>query len=154
MSEIKSLFSISHDHFHGLMIVQMIKKNDSGFNETPFTTEDKANYTIHFYKMELENHFYIEEHALQPLVRGISKEIDETFDKVIEQHITLKDLISNLKDTSSKEEPLNKFANALEEHIKLEERVLFPMIKKELSRDELLKLAENLKKNGYEDIYK
>lgn len=91
--------------------------------------------------MELDNHFYIEEHTLQPLVREISKDIDETLDKIIEQHSILRGLISTLKVAPKTDEPLNKFAAVLEDYFKPEERVLFPRIKEELSRDDLLKLA-------------
>jgi iron-sulfur cluster repair protein YtfE (RIC family) len=154
MIESKNLFSIAHDHFHGLMLAQMIKKDSLVSGLFPVSFEDKSNYTIHFYKMELENHFYIEENILQPLVRGISREVDLTFDIIIEQHKNIGEIISSLKDGTDLEERLDRAAKALEEHINFEENVLFPKIQDALSPEELAELAQRLKENGYENIYR
>ncbi len=154
MANRKSLFSISHDHFHGLMVAQIIKKGSSASQDLLKDVDDKVRYTIHFYDQELVNHFYIEEQVLQPLVRGISKEIDEIFDKILEEHKTIGELINSLKVEVDLEKKLDKIATDLENHIKCEERILFPKIQEALSEQELESLGKKLKKNGYENIYR
>lgn len=154
MSEIKSLFSFSHDHFHGLMLAQMIKKNSSLLTEIQISVEDKASYTTHFYKMELENHFYIEENTLYPLIKGVSNEIDEIFQIIIEEHRFISMLVESLRTNADLEDKLDRIAIVLEKHIKHEERILFPKVKDSLSKEALIKLAEDLEKNGYLNIYK
>ena len=154
MENRKSLFSISHDHFHGLLVAQIIKKGSTISNDLFKSIDDKVNYTIHFYDQELANHFYIEEHILQPLIRGISNEIDKLFNELIEQHKLISDLINSLKDNMDLENKLNNISAALEHHINQEERVLFPKIQETLSVHELEMLSKNLMKNGYEHIFK
>ncbi|MHB9013692.1 MAG: hypothetical protein ACYC49_15890, partial [Ignavibacteriaceae bacterium] len=68
MAEHKSLHSISHDHFHSMMVTQIIRKDSSVATEFLRNIEDKVNYTIHFYDQELVNHFYLEEQILLPLL--------------------------------------------------------------------------------------
>ena len=150
----KSLFSISHDHFHGLMVAQIIKKGSSVSKDLLNDIDDKVRYTIHFYDQELVNHFYIEEQILQPLVRGFSNEIDKLFDNLIDEHKLIGDLIKSLNDKTDLENKLDKVSAALERHIDQEERVLFPKIQETLSENELETLGKNLKKNGYEHIFK
>lgn len=154
MANRKSLFSISHDHFHGLMVAQIIKKGSSVSKDLLNDIDDKVRYTIHFYDQELVNHFYIEEQILQPLVRGISKEIDGLFDDLINEHKLIGDLVKSLNDKIDLENKLDKVSTALENHINQEERVLFPKIQETLSEEELETLSKNLKKNGYEHIFK
>ena len=154
MTNRKSLFSISHDHFHGLMVAQIIKKGSSVSKDLLNDIDDKVRYTIHFYDQELVNHFYIEEQILQPLVRGFSSEIDKLFDNLISEHKLIGDLVKSLKDKTDLENKLDKVSAALEKHINQEERVLFPKIQETLSEQELETLSKNLKKNGYEHIFK
>ena len=150
----KSLFSISHDHFHGLLVAQIIKKGSTESKDLFKSFDDKVNYTIHFYDQELVNHFYIEEHVLQPLVKGISNEIDKLFNQLIDEHKLISELIISLKDKIDVENKLDKISAALENHINQEERVLFPKIQETLSEQELEMLSKNLLKNGYEHIFK
>ncbi len=154
MNNTKSLFSIAHDHFHGLMLAQMIKKGSQVSDGMPVTTEGKAKYTIHFFEQELENHFYIEEHVLQPEITGISSEIDEIFKKLVEEHDAMRKMIKQLKNGKDLEDKLDKFGRLLEEHVKNEERNFFPKIQDALSEDELKNLAKKLHSKGYEFIYK
>ena len=154
MNNTKSLFSIAHDHFHGLMLAQMIKKGSQTSEGMPDTLEGKARYTIHFFEQELENHFYIEEHVLQPVVTGISKELDMIFTELIDEHNELRKMIEHLRNGKNLEEKLDRFGSMLEDHIKNEERNFFPKIQEALSEDELEKLSQKLHNNGYELIYK
>ena len=152
--EYKSLFSIAHDHFQGMMVAQMIKEGGQpipGFSDTP---EGKAKYVVHFYNIELANHFYIEEYILQPLVRGFSAEIDKIFDEIIDEHKLIENLVESLKDGDGLSIKLNNLGKALEAHIKKEEQVLFPKIQETLSVFELENLAKKLRDNGYEYIYR
>jgi iron-sulfur cluster repair protein YtfE (RIC family) len=152
--EYKSLFSIVHDHFLSSMIAQIIKRGSSKIEGMPNTTEEKAKYTIHFYDQELENHFYLEENILQPEIKGISKEIDKLLDDMVKQHREIEALVKSLKNNKGLVNKLDKLGKALEGHISMEERVLFPKIQETLSVNDLEVLAKKLQSNGYEFIYK
>ncbi len=154
MSNYKSLFSISHDHFHGLMAAEIIKKGSQTSKDLLRNIDDKVRYTIHFYDQELVNHFYIEENVLQPLVRNISKEISEIFDRILDEHKKITELVDSLKQETDLENKLDNIAAALEDHIKFEERIFFPKIRETLNEDQLKELAKKLNENGYENIYR
>ena len=153
-TEYKSLFSIAHDHFHGLMVAEMIKEGSENIAGLPSTPEAKARYTIHFYNQELENHFYIEEHILQPAVTGISIEIDEIFKEIVKDHHEIEEKVDALKDEKDLVRKLDSLGKSIEAHVQKEERVLFPKIQEILSEEELETLAGKLSANGYEYIYK
>lgn len=153
-SEHKSLFSIAHDHFHGLMVAQMIKEDSEEIAGFPTSPEAKARYTVHFYNQELENHFYIEEYILQPAVTGISKEIDEIFKEVVKDHKDIEKMVEGLKDEKDLVRKLDNLGRLIEQHVEKEERVLFPKLQETLSGKELEELSEKLSANGYEHIYK
>ncbi len=150
----KNLFSIAHDHFHGLMLAQMIKRGSTTSDVMPVTLEGKAKYTVRFFEQELENHFYLEEHVLQPEVKGISPEIDAIFAKLVKEHNNIRKLAKDLKIEEDLEDKLDLFGRMLEEHITTEEKILFPKIQEVLSEHDLQQLAERLNKKGYENIFR
>ncbi len=154
MAEHKSLHSISHDHFHSMLVTQIIRKDSSAANDFIKNIDDKVNYTIHFYDQELVNHFYLEEQILLPLLKGISKEIDEMSNRLVDEHIFVTELVDELKFKIDLENKLDRISKVLEAHIQFEERVFFPKIQETLSEEELTALAHKLHENGYENIYK
>ena len=150
----KNLHSISHDHFTGMMLTQIIRKGNSVNDDFLKNIDEKVNYTIHFYDQELANHFYLEEQILFPLVRGLSEEIDGIINRIVDEHQFVTELVKELNFKTDLENKLDRISRVLEEHIKLEERVLFPKIHEALSDNELTALARKLFENGYENIYK
>ncbi len=154
MEHEKSLLSISHDHFHIMMVAQIIKKDSAAANGFLKNLDEKVKYAVHFFDQELANHFYLEEHIFQPLTKGISEEIDELLEKMKAEHKNIELLVRSLKNKTDLENKLNLISSALENHIQLEERILFPKIKESLSEEELEALAAKLNDKGYENIYK
>ena len=144
MGQHKSLFSISHDHFHGQLLVQLIDEEFPQYSESETRLKNRIKNVIEFYDRELGNHFYIEEEVLQPAVRGISKEIDVIFDEIIQEHLEIEKTVKSLKKKSADPlKTLKRFAVQLGAHIQ----------KEELDSEDLKQLAENLNKKGYEHIY-
>ncbi len=153
-TENQGIFSIAHDHFHILMVAQMIKQGSKHAAGLPDSLEAKARYVIHFYNQELENHFYIEETVLQPEVTGISDEIDKILMDVDDEHKKIADMVDGLKDEKNLNKKLDELSNILEEHVNKEERELFPKIQETLSEQELEELVAKLTANGYQYTYK
>ncbi len=154
MKNRKSLFSIAHDHFHGLMLADLIKEGKPSPGQFPGTLEEKAKFSIRFYNIELDNHFYLEEHILQPLVRGINKDIDDMLDEMIDDHNKIRAMVESLKDGTNLSGKLMKLGSYMEEHIRKEERIMFPKVQESLSEQELEELAAKLKHDGYDNIFK
>ncbi len=150
MKRHKSLIFISHDHYHGLQLAQLIKKDAPIFKNLPNDIEGKKNYTINFYENDLLHHFYLEENIILPAVKGRNKEIDNLFNDIVKEHKEIEKSVESLKENINTEEKLNKLGTQLQEHIRIEERVLFEKIQKELSEEEMQKLEEEL--HSYEDL--
>ncbi len=154
MTKRKSLFSIAHDHFHGLMLAQMIKKGGQVLEGMPSTVDEKVRFTIHFYEQELVNHFYIEENILLPIVKSYTHKVDKHLDKMLEEHKEINELVSSLQGKENLNEKLDKIGRKLEAHVQMEEWIMFPAIQDALDEEELKKLAKELKENGYENVYR
>jgi len=150
----KNLFSIAHDHFHGLMLAQMIKKDGQLLQGMPSTTDEMVRFTLHFYEQELVNHFYIEENIMMPVVKSFTNKIDEHLSQMLEEHKEINELVKSLKQKENLKDRLDRLGKKLEAHVQMEEWILFPAIQDSLDDEELSKLAKELKESGYENIYK
>ena len=150
MKRHKSLIFISHDHYHGLQLAQLIRKNAPKFKNLPNELEGKKNYTINFYENDLLHHFYLEENIILPAVKGRNKEIDKLFEEIIIEHKNIEKSIESLKENTNIEDKLNEIGILLQNHIRKEEQILFEKIQKELTENELQKLEEEL--HSYEDL--
>ncbi|MBS1508535.1 MAG: hemerythrin domain-containing protein [Bacteroidetes bacterium] len=122
MKEIKplkraeELISLSKDHHHALLLCWKIKMGISKL----IAPNRIAAYTIWFYKNHLKQHFEIEE----KYVFTLFDKTDPNLLIALHDHYSLK---SFFEDELSFE-TLIKFAEALEIHIRFEERVLFNSI--------------------------
>lgn len=150
MKRHKSLILISHDHYHGLQLAQLIRKGAPKFKNLPNDVEGKKNYVIDFYENELLHHFYLEENIIIPIVKGKDKKIDKLFKEIIAEHEEIERDVESLKENINIEEKLDKLGYLLEDHIRKEERILFEKIQKTLSQEEMQKLEEEL--HSYEDL--
>lgn len=144
MERHKALHSLSHDHHHGLILAQLIKKGSPQYKNLPSTIEGKKDYSIRFYNDELIRHFEVEEKVLHPLVNNRDKEIDSLFDEIIAEHQQIKKLITKLESNDDVEDTMDELGYLLESHIRKEERKLFPLIQNLLSDEELIHLENKL----------
>ena len=104
MKRHKSLIFISHDHYHGLQLAQLIKKNAPKLKNLPIDIEGKKNYTINFYENDLLHHFYLEENIILPAVKGRNKEIDKLFNELINEHREIEKTVESLKENTNIED--------------------------------------------------
>jgi len=132
-----ALHKLSHDHHHGLILAQQLKKGAPQYKGMPTTLEEKKNYTISFYNNELIKHFKNEEEILFPSVSSRNETVDNMITEIISEHRKMESLISEFKETKDLENVLDELGWLLEKHIRKEERELFIEIEKILSEDEL-----------------
>ena len=140
----KALQILSHDHHHGLLLAQLIKKGGPKYKNLPDTTEGKKDYAIRFYYDELIKHFEDEEKILFPVVNGKDDEIDNLFTEIITEHKKIKQLIIQLESDEDVEDTMDELGHILESHIRKEERKLFGKIQEILTEDELTALEKQL----------
>ena len=105
---------ISREHHHGLLLCFKIR---TGIKKQ-ITAERINKYANWFYQNHLIPHLSIEEEILFPILGNEN----ELVVKAIEEHRTIDRLFKNQESTIQN---LNAIADAIENHIRFEERILF-----------------------------
>ena len=136
-----SLVPLSRFHRSVLFLALIAKKNSPPIKGYPTTLNEKKNYALSFFEQKLEAHFQFEEEKLLPNIRGKNKELDELADEIVREHLELRKFFKALRYGNNPEAELNNLGVALEKHIRKEERKLFQMIQRALTRDELNQLT-------------
>lgn len=144
MKRHESLQPLSRQHHEALILAQLIKKGAPEYKGLPTTLEGKREYTLNKFREILVHHFEAEELILIPFILGISKEIDELAERVIEEHQQIASLIESIRLEIEIEDNLDKLGHLLSNHIRLEERRLFESIQNKLPEDKLNKLKTQL----------
>jgi iron-sulfur cluster repair protein YtfE (RIC family) len=128
MKRHKSIIALSHDHHHGLMLAQLIKKDAPEYKGLPTDLIGKVSHVKESWEKELKLHFDNEENILFPFVKGKNEEIDVLIDEILEEHNLIESLIKKLDSHSDVESTLDQLGKTLESHIRKEERELFQKI--------------------------
>lgn len=133
----KELVSLSREHHDGLLLCWKI--NEGLGKEIP--TERIGAYVLYFFDNHLARHFDEEEQYIFPLLKAnnIDRKEAET------HHKLLREIVDNFKNSDQIVWlSLQHFAEILKQHIRFEERVLFPLIEQEATPEALKSAASNL----------
>ncbi len=127
----ESLQFLSREHHQGLLLSWKIRKGISG----RIDSERIKNYITWFYEEHLVPHFQVEEsHVFTVLGNNHPLVI-----QALAEHRNLEKLITgDLKETIT----LQEIADALEQHIRFEERTLFNEIEKVVTPEQLRSINE------------
>jgi hemerythrin-like domain-containing protein len=134
----KNLVLLSHDHHDGLMIVWKIRQG------LRFLVSNVriADFVANAFATHLQPHFIEEEELL--FVKLSAQ--DELRIKAEGEHAAIRNKVAALQPASqAKVEDLEEFAKLLEEHIRFEERVLFPHIEQHINNEDLEKIGATIK---------
>ncbi|MCJ8154547.1 hemerythrin domain-containing protein [Chryseobacterium sp. SSA4.19] len=133
MKRNENLVPLSRDHHFGLLccwkIRQGIKKDIS--------YERIRKYINFYWEKNLSGHFEIEDTIL-PEVKNNNLQI-----QMENEHREINRLINNIKQSDNKE-LLADFADLLYQHIRFEERTVFPHLEEHLSADQLSEIGAQL----------
>ena len=121
---------ISREHHHGLLLCFKIR---TGIKKQIIPDRIKK-YANWFYQNHLIPHFSIEEEILFPILGNEN----ELVVKAVEEHRTIERLFKNQESTIQN---LNAIANAIENHIRFEERILFNALQ-DIATENLLQQIE------------
>ena len=122
------LMPLSHDHHEGLMLVWKIRQ---GLDKR-IDPERILAYITWFWEHHLEKHFRDEENYLVPLLDPEN----EWINRMIREHMELENMLVQLK-SDPKPSILKQYAQSLNDHIRFEERLLFPFIEQSVSAGDL-----------------
>jgi iron-sulfur cluster repair protein YtfE (RIC family) len=125
-----ALIPYSHDHHTGLMFILNIRKG----LKNNIAAERIRQYVLYFFNEDLKQHFHDEELNLFPLLPAnnllrIQAE---------QEHRNIYLLIDKIDTKQSDSNLLTMFSDTLDNHIRFEERILFPHIQKNISLPEVL----------------
>lgn len=136
----KALQPLSREHHHGLLLSWKIR---SGFSKS-IEIERIKTYADWFFEHQLIPHFELEETHIFPLLDAEN----ELIKRALAEHRRIKRLFN---DTTDIEKSLHKIEEELEQHIRFEERILFPEIQKNASEEELALIEDIHDEVGFED---
>lgn len=132
---------LSREHHGALILAQLLKKGAPVYKGLPTDLTGKADYAIQFYQDNLIKHFEEEEQAVIKKIDGINADLDKLANEITTEHKELRVLFTSIENTDELPTHLDKLGNALEQHIRKEERIFFPMIQ-ELCSEKLLSEIE------------
>jgi CheY-like chemotaxis protein/hemerythrin-like domain-containing protein len=125
-----SLISLSQEHHHGLVLALRLCQGETTLSTERWTQDPQGQVerVIHFHRERLTPHFAAEEEVLFPLVRAALPQQGELIDRLLSEHRLLGSQIARLPQISSSDlrKSLAGVGQLLQDHIRAEERVLFP----------------------------
>lgn len=131
-----ALIHLSHDHQHALAVAYELRHADDSKHATA------RKRLLDFMASEGDRHLEIEERILLPFIADEIPPGDPVVKRVLSEHERLR---SKARDLSTTEAPttdqLRALGDLLHDHVRFEERDLFPRIEKSLTAAKLLELG-------------
>lgn len=127
----KALQPLSREHHHGLLLSWKIR---TGFNKN-ISPERIKSYADWFFKNHLIPHFEVEESHIFPILDANN----ELVKRALAEHRRLNRLFTENEDDVK---ALMKIEEELEQHIRFEERVLFPEIQKVATEEQMIQIEK------------
>lgn len=140
-----NIVKLSRDHHASLLfswkLRQGIKKHAA--------IDRMVKYVQYFWTQHFAPHFKEEEEFLFAPVQ------DDKVQKAIDDHKRIKSLINELAHLDSKEsaERLSGLADTVDEHVRYEERILFPHLETSLSEEQLELIGAHISDKPLQDNY-
>ncbi|MCY4389908.1 MAG: hemerythrin domain-containing protein [Desulfurellaceae bacterium] len=139
-----SLVPLSREHHHGLLLAFRIKHGLPKTRRPHDSPQEQAADTVHFFKSGLASHFAAETDILFPSIRAMQPQASALLDRLIQEHTAMRELVHHIArqspDGSQLTELLASFGTLLEQHIRCEERDLFPVYEAHVSEAEATRI--------------
>ena len=141
MKRHKSLAPLSREHHEALILAQLLKKGAPAYKDLPTDKEGKVMYALALFNEKMRSHFITEELMMDKLHIIADETLHEMSLEIRNDHRKISAMFSALSPESTESE-LDVLGKKLEEHIRKEERVIFPLIEK-LATPELMEELHN-----------
>jgi hemerythrin-like domain-containing protein len=139
MRRSESLQALSRGHHQGLSVALQLRR------ATPASTSDARRAFLRFWQTEGVQHFRVEEEVLLPAYARHRPPDEPPVVRVLTEHVDLRRRAAELAASGSPSlTDVRELGERLAQHIRHEERVLFPAIEAALSHAELSELARAL----------
>src|SRR5919199_2040882 len=131
MKRTPELRTLSEDHHHGLVHALRLRRAAEGDQAYPADTA--ARDFLDFWQKDTALHFRKEEEVLLPVMARHGGDVTRNpVVEMLEGHARIRDLVMRLSDKvvggNVRPETLREIGDQLEAHIRLEERVVFPLV--------------------------
>ena len=143
MKRHEALAPLSRDHHGTLILAQVMKKNAPLYNGLPDNAKDKARYAIEQFETHIRQHFQVEEAMLEK-VKHIHPSVKILAEEIEAEHRVLTHLFQSLAVTTDPVITMNELAVKLTDHIRKEERILFPLLQQQCSETVLAEIHKLL----------
>jgi len=138
MKRHESIVLLSRDHHFGLLFCWKIRQGV----KKGVATERIQPYIHHFWESHLQQHFQEEETLL------FSKVNDALSHQAVEEHRAIEQLVSIIHTSKGiTTEALTTIADKVDNHIRFEERVLFPHLENVLTTTQLEVISNHLQQH-------
>lgn len=148
MKRAAELRTLSDDHHRGLVQARRLRKVATGEGVGPL--EETIRTFLEFWQRETSGHFRREEEVLLPILARYGQDVlsQGPVVEMLAQHARIRGLVMQLSDDYAgrvvRPETLREIRELLENHIRLEEREVFPMIEEALTEAALKEIASRL----------
>lgn len=135
-----ALVSLSHDHHQALFVAQKLRRAG---NDT--ATEAARAAFLDYWESHGRDHFRLEEEILLPAYAGYGDAYDPLVARVLCDHVAIRAQAEALaRDPRPGASGLRELGASLADHVRLEERRLFPLIERALPAVRLAAVAAAL----------
>jgi hemerythrin-like domain-containing protein len=129
---------LSREHHFSLLFCWKIRQG----LKMDVAMERIGKYVEYFWRHHLQPHFREEEHILFSPIR------DNQVQRAINEHKAIRLRIESLTDTKNNQrERLAKIADMVDEHVRYEERELFPHLERKLTKEQLENIGKLIQKH-------
>ncbi|RPF53222.1 hemerythrin domain-containing protein [Aquisalibacillus elongatus] len=149
MKRHEALNPLSHHHHHALVMALEMKR--SGTEKSDKTFKQLVRDMIDFWENDGRDHFRDEEEVLVPLYleHADSVEVD-LVKEMLYQHVQIRSLIYDLREKGvTQHEKMRELGEILDQHIRLEERELFPLIEQAVPEKYLYQANGRFHRDSY-----
>ena len=145
------LHPLSHHHHHALAAAKRLKM--AGVQHKGYRLEDVRDHLAAFWEPGGREHFREEEEILLPVYAQYASPDHPVIVEMLLEHVQIRSLIHQiLRQGQLSVEIMERLGHLLEEHVRKEERVVFPLIEQAIPDEELAELASSFHMNYNPDV--
>jgi iron-sulfur cluster repair protein YtfE (RIC family) len=133
----RALESLSRDHHHALVVAQRLKR------ATEPAADEARSAFLDYWEADGREHFREEEEVLLPALARFADPEQPVIARVLIDHVRIRRFAAELADAPPVA-TLQGLGEELEQHVRREERELFPLIERAMPEGELVALAARL----------
>lgn len=142
MKRHKALIPLSDEHHQGLVWAKRFR--DLPEEMSAVEAQDLVDTFIPVWHSEINPHFQKEEQILLPVFARTEATLSDSIVEMLRQHVFIRRDVLLLQD-SPVVDVMHRLGSLLQDHIRLEEREVFPFIERESSDELLARIGQMLR---------